>query len=69
MKIYFVVRKANNSLVNYFYYIDNAVNYIKTIQGYEKYKVVIITVEEEKVNEESCICKLASNSGYDITDW
>ena len=69
MKIYFVVRKANNSLVNYFYYIDNAVNYIKTIRGYEKYKVVIITVEEEKVNEESYICKLASNSGYDITDW
>ena len=46
MKIYFVVRKANNSLVNYFYYIDNAVNYIKTIRGIEKYKIVIITAKD-----------------------
>ena len=46
MIIYFVVRKANNSLVNYFIALGNAVNYIKTIQGYEKYKVVIITAED-----------------------
>lgn len=69
MKIYFVVRKANNSLVNYFYYIDNAVNYIKTIRGIEKYKIVIITAKDGKQIKESYICKLASNSGYDISDW
>ena len=69
MKIYCIMRKNNNSLVTYFITLDDAVNYIKTIQGYGKYKVVILIAEDEKANKESHICKLVSNSGYDISDW
>lgn len=67
MKIFLLVRKNNNSLVNYFTRLTDATGYIKAVGNISDYKVV--ETEGGETIKETSVCKLATRLGYDTSDW